>query len=215
MCEQNAKSLFENLKALLKHFSQSNKSTGILNKSLAALEMNSIHILNWGSTRMAGFLDACLQASKIIVPLLDTIISAGIRSDETKFIGSPKGIFMLQLFADIHKLYANFYLHRVDGDNSIIACEAYDIAMKTANDLQTIQTPLADSFIESLDEDANQNVTATFKLNGADHSLTLNERLTSRNKSLHKVKENLRKIKTAIIDNMVANFTIKTLKTVY
>ena len=122
---------------------------------------------------------------------------------------------MLQLFADLHKLFASFYLHRVDGHYQIIACEAYNIAMKTANDLQTIQTPLADSFIESLDEDANQNVTATFKLNGADHSLTLNERLTSRNKSLHKVKENLRKIKTAIIDNMVANFTIKTLKTVY
>lgn len=96
------------------------------------------------------------------------------------------------------------FIHRVDGDNQIIACEAYNIAMKTASDLQTVPTPLADSFIESLDEDSNQNVIATFELNGVNHSLTLNERLT-RNKSLNKVKENLLKIKTAIIDNMVAN----------
>ena len=52
------------------------KSTELLNNAISAMEMNDIHLLNWGSTRMAGFLDACMQASKIIVPFLDTIISS-------------------------------------------------------------------------------------------------------------------------------------------
>ena len=56
-----------------------------------AMEMNDIHLLNGGLTRMAGFLDACVQASKIVVPFLDTIITHQIRPDETKYIASPKG----------------------------------------------------------------------------------------------------------------------------
>ena len=40
---------------------------------------------------MVGFLDACVQASKIVVPFLDTIITHQIWPDETKYIASPKG----------------------------------------------------------------------------------------------------------------------------
>ena len=42
----------------------------MLHEALNMLEMNDIHLLNWGSTRIAGFLDACIQASNIIVPFL-------------------------------------------------------------------------------------------------------------------------------------------------
>ena len=63
----------------------------MLHEALNMLEMNDIHLLKWGSTRMAGFLDACIQAFNIIVPFLDTVISGSIRPDETKFIASPKG----------------------------------------------------------------------------------------------------------------------------
>ena len=91
MSQIDAKGLYENLKALLKHFSQSPKSSEMLHEALNMLEMNDIHLLNWGSTRMAGFLDAYIQASNIIVPFLDTVISGSIRPDETKFLTSPKG----------------------------------------------------------------------------------------------------------------------------
>ena len=67
------------------------KSTELLNNALSAMEMNGMHLLNWGSTRMAGFFDACMQALKIIVPFLGTITPTGIRPDETKYIASPKG----------------------------------------------------------------------------------------------------------------------------
>ena len=101
MSQIDAKGLYENLKALLKHFSESPKSSDMLYEALNMLEMNDIHLLNWGSTRMAGFLDTCIQASKITVPFLDTVIPGSIGPDETKFLTSPRGNgFVYFLFPD-------------------------------------------------------------------------------------------------------------------
>ena len=86
------------------------KSTELLNNAISAMEMNDIHLLNWGSSRMAGFLDACMQASKIIVPFLDTIISSSIRPDETKYIASPKGKHYFICYVLIH-IFPVFYLY--------------------------------------------------------------------------------------------------------
>ena len=86
------------------------KSTELLNNAISAMEMNDINLLNWGSTRMAGFLDACMQASKIIVPFLDTIISSSIRPDETKYIASPKGKHYFICYVLIH-IFPVFYLY--------------------------------------------------------------------------------------------------------
>ena len=101
MNQIDAKGLYENLKALLKYFSLSPKGSEMLHEALNMLEMNDIHLLHWASTRMAGFLDACIQASNIIVPFLDTVISGSIQPDETKFLTSPKGNgFVHFLFPD-------------------------------------------------------------------------------------------------------------------
>ena len=51
-------------------------------------------MLNLGSTHMAGFMDACVQASEILIPFLDTLVAGNIRPDETKFITSPKGVYL-------------------------------------------------------------------------------------------------------------------------
>ena len=59
---------------------------------------------------MAGFLDACMQASKVIVPFLDTIISSGIHPDEIKYIASPKGKHYFICYVLIHILQV-FYLY--------------------------------------------------------------------------------------------------------
>ena len=38
----------------------------------------------------------------------------------------------MQLFADLHPVFANKFLHCVDSDK-ILICEAYNVAEKTAN----------------------------------------------------------------------------------
>lgn len=83
--------IYENLRKVLGHFSKSPKSTELLNTALDALERNNIHMLVWGATRMSGFLDACGQASSIIVPFLDTLVAGEIRKDEAAYLMSPKG----------------------------------------------------------------------------------------------------------------------------
>ena len=74
----DVKRLYENLKALLKHFSLSPKSSEMLHETLNMFEMNDNHLLNWGSTRMTAFLDARIQVSNIMVPFLNTVISGSI-----------------------------------------------------------------------------------------------------------------------------------------
>lgn len=53
---------------------------------------------------MAGFLDACFQAYKIILPLLDTIIPMNICPDETALIWKFQRSFFT-VFSDFHESY--------------------------------------------------------------------------------------------------------------
>ena len=90
MSQADAKTLHENLRSLLKHFAKSPKSSEMFTTSLNLVEMHDVYLLNWGSTRMAGFRDVCLQALDIIIPFLETIIG-GNRPEERSYIASPKG----------------------------------------------------------------------------------------------------------------------------
>ena len=83
ICQSDAQALYENLRKVLKHFSKSPKSSEVLTEALDALELNQIHLMNWGGTRMAGFLDTCQRPSNMIIPLIDTLIAENIRLYET------------------------------------------------------------------------------------------------------------------------------------
>ena len=90
----------------------------------------------------------------------------------------------------------------VTDENKILSCGAYQVAI---GKLEKIATPLADDLIESLREDEIKNLMVTFKLNGSNHLVRLNERLTNRQRSLEKVKRELRDIKKGILKTMVEN----------
>ena len=64
----------------------------MLNNTLNAMEQHDMHMLVWGGTRMAGFLDACKQASGIIIPFLDNLVTGAIQPDETAYFASSKGM---------------------------------------------------------------------------------------------------------------------------
>ena len=63
--------------------------------------------VNWSLTRMTEFLDACLQASDIIVPFLDTIIGGNIRPEETSYVASPKSNYI----QSVCKLFNSKLIH--------------------------------------------------------------------------------------------------------
>ena len=58
---------------------------------------------------MAGFMEACSRASRVIVPMLDTIIQMNIRPDETAYISSAKGTLFIYLLIIVH--CNNFIIH--------------------------------------------------------------------------------------------------------
>ena len=76
--QQDAVNLYQNLRALLTHFTHSTKSIGILNEAYDILEINNVHILNCDSTGMVTFLVACIQPLHII-PFLDTLVNRKIQ----------------------------------------------------------------------------------------------------------------------------------------
>ena len=204
--QEAAENLYDNLHSILMHFAMSPKSNQLLNNTLDALEMSNIHILNWGSARMGGFMDACSQASQIIVPFLDIIVTGGIRNEETKFVASPKGVYLLQLFTDLHPVFTKNYPHCVERDKILIG-EVHNITQHTAEILRdpSIKKLLANSLYNNLRTDENQNVHALFNLKGSLQSITLNAKVGTRGNNLHKTKESLLRAKNEILECMAYN----------
>ena len=111
------------------------KSTKVLSNTLDALGMSNSHILNWGSTRMAGFTDAYSQASQIIVPFLDTIMTGDIGGKKKICSQSKRSVFAA-VFTDLQSIFSKIYLHCVDIDK-ILICEVHNGAQHTAETLRT------------------------------------------------------------------------------
>ena len=59
------------------------------------------------------------------------------------------GLLMLQLFADICKVYADYYFHCVDSAN-MLSCEVLRVARETSSLPSDITTPKAIDFLENL-----------------------------------------------------------------
>ena len=112
--------------------------------------MNSVHVPNWGSTRMARFFYACKQSCDIMISFVDTLIADGIRKAESPFLLRPNGLYLIHLFADIHPIFANKYFPKVDSDENLI-CEVHkidkNISEVFAGDLHT---PKADEVLDSM-----------------------------------------------------------------
>ena len=150
----DAKNLFDNLWSISSTLSS--KSTELWN-TLDSLETYNVHLLTCGSTHIAGFRDACTQASKIIVPFLGYLVTGGIWADEAKFVASAKCVYLLQLFADIQPVFAKFIFIMLSSSSSslhhkIIICEVYNVTQQTASTLldQSWETPLTDSLFNGL-----------------------------------------------------------------
>ena len=71
--------------------------------------------------------------------------------DQTKFIASPKGAFLLQLFADLHPVFSKRFLHKVDGEEVLI-WEVHPVTHENANVLldENLYTPFTDAIHERL-----------------------------------------------------------------
>ena len=123
---------------------------------------------------MAGFFVASKQSCDIIIPFVDTLI------------------------ADIHPIFANKYLHKVDSDE-ILICEVHkidkNISEVFAGDLHT---PKADEVLDSMCWDQNGNICVTVDVKGEHHKITTNFKKSRKYSSVDVVKDDLRRIRHEI-----------------
>ena len=99
-------------------------------------------------------------------------------------------VYLMQLFADLHRVFTNKFLHCVDSE-TILICEAYNVAEKTAKiikDPALLKTPKADDFISNLDTDEFDDITVELWTQENNvHKQTLDSKITGRGNSLEKV----------------------------
>ena len=88
------------------------------------------------------------------------------------------GLFLLRLFDDLHLVFANIYIHRLDSDH-VLLCEVFIIAHQTAKLLPSsdLKTPKSDYFLENVMVDQNNNVHTVFEVNSEQHVITLSAKL--------------------------------------
>ena len=89
------------------------------------------------------------------------------------------GLLLLQLFDDLHAIFANNYLHLVDSDKVLI-CKVFNIAKQTSTYLHgsNLKISKANKFFDKLMDDENKNVQVTVDVNGEEHTLSI--KLTGR-----------------------------------
>ena len=90
---------------VMKHFEMSTKSKENLNEALAIHEMNQLKLLSWGVIRMAHFVTACKQFTKLLPDVYNCMCNTNIKKEERGALFTVENIFLLLLMSDL-KLYS-------------------------------------------------------------------------------------------------------------
>ena len=199
--------LYDALRSVMSHIVCSPKSTSLLKDSIAALDLPEVHILNWCSTRMGGFLKCCEKFSSLIVALYDTLVSAKVKEDQTAVLMTPVSTYLIFLLSDLSKNHFQKYLHTVDSDSTVVS-EVHGIAIRAADAFaEGIDTPAADRFIETLNEDEFGNLTFKITTDNEEHVLRLNYQQRGRRNedALGSLQNKLRTLKTSVLQNIESN----------
>ena len=91
------------LKAILRHFQLSGKSTALLDEALE-MNMKTIHMMTYCPNRMSYLLTASTQIVNLLVLLCDILATANIKEEERSLFMSPKGMILVHLLADLKNI---------------------------------------------------------------------------------------------------------------
>ena len=88
------------------------------------------------------------------------------------------GLYLTQLFANLHPTFANKFLQHVDSDE-ILICEADGVANQTAVTLakQNLPMPKSDKLINEISADQFDNVVVKLDMGGRSYCLNLNAKV--------------------------------------
>ena len=122
-------------------------------QAMQIVGLTSIHLLSSSSTKMAHFLDVCVQIEKVLQPNYGPMMSANMRDDFFTAIN----LFCLKVLNDIQEIYCATYLRKVGLPASFVS-EVYTTSQTTTKALINFSTSSTDRFLESLCFDTNGNL---------------------------------------------------------
>ena len=204
--------LYPVIRTIVKHFESSIKSKEILDQCMVVLEMSPLHLMSWCQTRMGHFLKACTTFSLSLPALYDAMATSGIRVEEREQLFTPLSIYELKVLAALEPLFFQSYLRPSDRGDLLVS-EAYHLANQLSLKLseESLDTTDADHFLASLHFDDNGNLLSTVSVGDNDHTMLLNYQSRPRRGGLDndgildKIKEDLKGVKTKIVDNIISN----------
>ena len=194
---------------MVKHFKYSGKSKEILDNSMNALEMGSVHLLNWCATRMAHFVVACQRFDELLIPVYNAMYTLDLKKEERDKLFQSSNIYTMKLISNLHGLMHNKLQRKCDKDDHL-ASETFMLAQETASNVRSVITPKADKFVQSLHFDGNGNLMFIEVLSENDHLLRLSDshkpnRFITEQDRLDSIKNNMKKIKAEVLKNIYDN----------
>ena len=118
-------------------------------------------------------------------------------------------MFTLKIKSDLQLMFEGTFFCQAD-KTDLLVCRVFDMSDSFASSLESLATPSADAFQDSLHFDQNGTLLGTSKCGGNVHTMMLNHphkpsRHVTEDERLEKVKTELTAVKEKIITNIIQN----------
>lgn len=122
----------------------------MLNDALEGLDIKTIYVMSFSSTRLSYILTARRQTVVNWVPLCNVIVTANLKLEENEACMSPEGTIMLHLLADLESGFLKYFLKLLDKDSLILS--VYHTSLAFIEKIE-FNSDILDTFLNSISED--------------------------------------------------------------
>ena len=141
-----------------------------------------------------------------MVPLYDTMMSPNVIPEKRDRFFTCTNLYCLKLLCDIQPHFSASYLRKVDRSSALVS-EVYGTAHGAAEKIMTVDTPIADKFLNGLKIDKKGNLLVEPPGN---HTLSLNQhhkcpRGQTYDTVLEGLKKKLSTLKEKVLQNIKGN----------
>lgn len=123
----------------------------MLNDALEGLDIKTIYVMSFSSTRLSYILTARRQTVVNWVPLCNVIVTANLKLEENEACMSPEGTIILHLLADLESGFLKYFLKLLDKDSSLIL-SVYHTSLAFIEKIE-FNSDILDTFLNSISED--------------------------------------------------------------
>lgn len=123
----------------------------MLNDALEGLDIKTIYVMSFSSTRLSYILTARRQTVVNWVPLCNVIVTANLKLEENEACMSPEGTIILYLLADLESGFLKYFLKLLDKDSSLIL-SVYHTSLAFIEKIE-FNSDILDTFLNSISED--------------------------------------------------------------